>query len=127
MKLLILDEPTAALNEEDSENLLNLLLEFKKQGISSIMISHKLNEISKVADSITILRDGQTIETLDMRKGQITEDRIIKGMVGRDLTHRYPSREPQIGDMLLEVKDWNVYHPLQDNRKVIDQVNYKHS
>ena len=123
VKLLILDEPTAALNEEDSDNLLNLLLEFKKQGISSILISHKLNEISKVADSITILRDGQTIETLDMRKDQITEDRIIKGMVGRDLTHRYPIREPQIGQTLFEVKDWNVYHPLQDNRKVIDQVN----
>lgn len=123
VKLLILDEPTAALNEEDSDNLLNLLLEFKKQGISSILISHKLNEISKVADSITILRDGQTIETLDMRKDQITEDRIIKGMVGRDLTHRYPIREPQIGETLFEVKDWNVYHPLQDNRKVIDQVN----
>ncbi|MDF2649825.1 MAG: transporter ATP-binding protein, partial [Paenibacillus sp.] len=118
VKLLILDEPTAALNEEDSDNLLNLLLEFKKQGISSILISHKLNEISKVADSITILRDGQTIETLDMRKDQITEDRIIKGMVGRDLTHRYPIREPQIGETLFEVKDWNVYHPLQDNRKV---------
>ncbi|MZQ86264.1 ATP-binding cassette domain-containing protein [Paenibacillus sp. 5J-6] len=123
VKLLILDEPTAALNEEDSNNLLNLLLAFKKQGISSILISHKLNEISKVADSITILRDGQTIETLDMRKDQITEDRIIKGMVGRDLTNRYPIREPQIGEMLFEVKDWNVFHPLQDNRKVIDQVN----
>ena len=81
-------------------------------------------KLSKVADSITILRDGQTIETLDMRKDQITEDRIIKGMVGRDLTHRYPTREPQIGDMLFEVKDWNVYHPLQDNRKVIDEVNF---
>ncbi len=111
VKLLILDEPTAALNEEDSENLLNLLLEFKKQGISSIMISHKLNEITKVADSITILRDGHTIETLDMVKDSITEDRIIKGMVGRDLTQRYPVREPNIGDMIFEVKDWNVYHP----------------
>ena len=123
VKLLILDEPTAALNEEDSENLLNLLLEFKKQGISSIMISHKLNEITKVADSITILRDGQTIETLDMVKDSITEDRIIKGMVGRDLTQRYPVREPNIGDMIFEVKDWNVYHPTQQERKVIDDVN----
>ncbi|MDQ0063488.1 multiple monosaccharide ABC transporter ATP-binding protein [Paenibacillus harenae] len=121
VKLLILDEPTAALNEEDSENLLNLLLTFKKQGISSIMISHKLNEITKVADSITILRDGKTIETLDMVKDNINEDRIIKGMVGRDLTQRYPVREPKIGDTILEVKDWNVYHETQD-RKVIDDV-----
>ncbi|MDQ0115753.1 multiple monosaccharide ABC transporter ATP-binding protein [Paenibacillus harenae] len=122
VKLLILDEPTAALNEEDSENLLNLLLAFKKKGITSIMISHKLNEITKVADSITILRDGKTIETLDMVKDNINEDRIIKGMVGRDLTQRYPVREPKIGETILEVKNWNVYHETQD-RKVIDDVN----
>ncbi|MFD0693399.1 multiple monosaccharide ABC transporter ATP-binding protein [Paenibacillus sp. GCM10027628] len=122
VKLLILDEPTAALNEEDSDNLLNLLLEFKKQGIASILISHKLNEISKVADSITILRDGKTIETLDARSSEVTEDRIIKGMVGRDLTHRYPLREPQIGEPFFEVKGWNVYHPNQAERKVIDNI-----
>ncbi|WP_121610214.1 multiple monosaccharide ABC transporter ATP-binding protein [Mesobacillus foraminis] len=123
VSLLILDEPTASLNEDDSENLLNLLLEFKKQGMTAIIISHKLNEISKVADSITILRDGKTIETLDMKKDQITEDRIIKGMVGRDLTHRYPERKPKIGDKILEIKNWNVYHPLHQDRKVIDDVN----
>lgn len=122
VKLLILDEPTAALNEDDSENLLNLLLEFKKQGMSAIIISHKLNEISKVADSITILRDGKTIETLDMKKDNVTEDRIIRGMVGRDLTNRYPARNPKIGDVIFEVKDWNVYHPLHSERKVIDNV-----
>lgn len=123
VKLLILDEPTAALNEEDSDNLLNLLLEFKKQGIASILISHKLNEIAKVADSITILRDGQTIETLDARSSEVTEDRIIKGMVGRDLTHRYPVREPRIGEPFFEVKDWDVYHPSQEDRKVLDRIN----
>jgi putative multiple sugar transport system ATP-binding protein len=124
VKLLILDEPTAALNEDDSENLLNLLLEFKKQGMSAIIISHKLNEISKVADSITILRDGKTIETLDMKKDNVTEDRIIKGMVGRDLTNRYPKREPKIGGVIFEVKNWNVYHPLHSERKVIDNVSF---
>jgi putative multiple sugar transport system ATP-binding protein len=124
VKLLILDEPTASLNEDDSENLLNLLLEFKKQGMSAIIISHKLNEIEKVADSITILRDGQTIETLNMKKDNVTEDRIIKGMVGRDLTNRYPARTPKIGQTIFEVKDWNVYHPLHSDRKVIDDVNF---
>ncbi|MEH7414305.1 multiple monosaccharide ABC transporter ATP-binding protein [Neobacillus drentensis] len=123
VELLILDEPTASLNEDDSENLLNLLLEFKKQGMTAIIISHKLNEISKVADSITILRDGKTIETLDMKKDEITEDRIIKGMVGRDLTHRYPERKPKIGDTILEVRDWNVYHPQHQDRKIIDNAN----
>lgn len=122
VKLLILDEPTASLNEDDSENLLNLLLEFKNQGMSAIIISHKLNEIEKVADSITILRDGQTIETLDVKEDQVTEDRIIKGMVGRDLTNRYPERIPNIGEIIFEVKDWNVYHPQQLNTKVIDDV-----
>jgi putative multiple sugar transport system ATP-binding protein len=124
VKLLILDEPTASLNEDDSENLLNLLIEFKKQGMSAIIISHKLNEIEKVADSITILRDGQTIETLKMEEDNVTEDRIIKGMVGRDLTNRYPERKPQIGNTIFEVKNWNVYHPLHSDRKVIDDVNF---
>lgn len=123
VKLLILDEPTAALNEDDSENLLNLMLEFKKQGISCILISHKLNEVAKVSDSITILRDGKTIETMDMKQDEVTEDRIISGMVGRDLTHRYPERDPKIGDVILEIKDWTVYHEHHADRKVLDRVN----
>ncbi|WP_187386515.1 multiple monosaccharide ABC transporter ATP-binding protein [Paenibacillus ihumii] len=123
VKLLILDEPTAALNEDDSENLLNLILELKKQGIASIIISHKLNEIEKVADSITILRDGKTIQTLDMRRDQVTEDLIIKGMVGRDLTHRYPERVPNIGEKLFEVQNWQVDHPEQEGRKMLDDIN----
>jgi len=123
VKLLILDEPTASLNETDSEKLLELLLQFKSQGIASILISHKLSEVSKVADSITILRDGATIETLDTHKDAITENRIIRGMVGRDLTHRFPPRESQIGEVIFEVKDWNAYHPLHQDRKVSDNVN----
>ncbi|MGD0033593.1 multiple monosaccharide ABC transporter ATP-binding protein [Paenibacillus illinoisensis] len=123
VRLLILDEPTAALNEDDSENLLQLMLEFKKQGIACILISHKLNEVSKVSDSVTILRDGKTIETLDMRKDNVTEDRIISGMVGRDLTSRYPERHANIGNVILEVKDWTVYHEHHADRKVLDRVN----
>jgi len=121
--LLILDEPTSSLNEEDSDALLDLLLEFKAQGISSILISHKLNEVSKVADSITILRDGATIETLDCHADAITEDRIIQGMVGRDMTHRYPERQTDIGNVIFEVKDWNVHHPLHNERMVVHDVN----
>jgi putative multiple sugar transport system ATP-binding protein len=123
VKLLILDEPTASLNENDSEKLLELLLQFKEHGISSILISHKLSEVNKVADSITILRDGATIETLDCRKDRITEDRIIRGMVGRDMTHRFPPREKNIGDVIFEVRDWNVYHPIHEDRKVSNNVN----
>ncbi|WP_010283673.1 multiple monosaccharide ABC transporter ATP-binding protein [Bacillus timonensis] len=123
VKLLILDEPTAALNETDSENLLKLLLELKNQGITSILISHKLNEVSSISDNITILRDGQTIETFEAKDGKASEDRIIKGMVGRELTSRFPDRVPNIGETIFEVKNWNVYHPLQRERKVIDNVN----
>lgn len=124
VKLLILDEPTSSLNESDSQALLELLLKFKKEGMTSIIISHKLNEVSYVADKITVIRDGSTIETLDKKTDEITEDRIIKGMVGRDLTDRFPKRKDvKIGDVLLEVKDWNVYHPLYTERKVVDNVN----
>ena len=123
VKLLILDEPTAALNEDDSENLLELILQLKKQGITSIIISHKLNEIEKIADSVTILRDGLTIQTLDMKKDQVTEDVIIKGMVGRDMTHRYPERTPDIGETIFEVRRWEVYHSTQSGRKMLDNIN----
>jgi putative multiple sugar transport system ATP-binding protein len=123
VKLLILDEPTASLNESDSEKLLNLLLQLKDHGISSILISHKLNEISKVADSITILRDGNTVETLDCKTDTITEDRIIRGMVGRDITHRFPPRKSNIGETILEIKDWNVHHPIHSDLKVSTDVN----
>lgn len=122
VKLLILDEPTAALNDEDSDNLLELLLELKKNGLTAILISHKLNEVMKVADSITVLRDGTTIETLDKNSPEVNEDRIIKGMVGRDLVDRFPKRTPKIGEVVFEVSDWNVYDPLVDGRKVIKDV-----
>ncbi|WP_160679580.1 multiple monosaccharide ABC transporter ATP-binding protein [Clostridium sp. C8-1-8] len=124
VKLLILDEPTAALNEEDSDHLLNLMLELKQQGISSILISHKLNEVVKVADRVTVIRDGATIETLE-NDGDISEDRIIKGMVGRDLTHRFPEHTPKIGEVVFEVRDWNVYDPLIPQRRVIKDMNIK--
>ncbi|MBE5903141.1 MAG: sugar ABC transporter ATP-binding protein [Pseudobutyrivibrio sp.] len=122
-KLLILDEPTSSLNETDSRALLDLLLEFKKQGMTSIIISHKLNEVSYVADKITVIRDGSTIETLDKATDDISEDRIIKGMVGREMTDRFPKRhDVKIGDVAMEVKNWTVYHPQFTERKVVDDV-----
>ena len=125
-KLLILDEPTSSLNEKDSRALLDLLLRFKKEnGLTSIIISHKLNEVSYVADKITVVRDGSTIETLDKATEEISEDRIIKGMVGREITDRFPKRhDVAIGDINLEVKDWSVYHPLYPEKKVVDNVSF---
>ncbi|MCD5348236.1 sugar ABC transporter ATP-binding protein [Agromyces sp. H3Y2-19a] len=118
VKLLILDEPTAALNEDDSEHLLDLIRGLKGKGITSIMISHKLNEIEEIADEITIIRDGHTIETLDVKAGGVDEDRIIRGMVGRSLESRFPDRTPHIGDVFFEVKDWTIQHPQVPERLV---------
>jgi len=122
VKLLILDEPTASLNETDSDALLQLLLELKKQGIACILISHKLNEISKVADAITILRDGATVASLDCRTEPVSEDRIIRHMVGREMADRYPPRTPHIGETVFEVKNWRVHHALHADREVIKGV-----
>ena len=122
-KLLILDEPTSALNEQDSRALLDLLLKFKEEGMTSIIISHKLNEVAYVSDKITVIRDGSTIETIDCHAEEISEDRIIKGMVGRELTDRFPKRHNvQIGKVSLEVKNWTVHHPQYVERKVVDDV-----
>lgn len=125
VELLILDEPTAALNDEESKRLLDIMLDLKKHGITCIIISHKLNEISYVADSITVIRDGKTIETLKKGVDEFTEDRIIKGMVGRELTNRYPERKREecpIGDVIMEVKNWNVFHPEDAERQMIKDV-----
>lgn len=123
-KLLILDEPTSSLNETDSKALLDLMLELKKQGMTMIIITHKLNEVVYVADKITVVRDGSTIETMDKHTTDINEDRIIKGMVGREITDRFPKRpDVKVSDEInMEVSDWTVHHPLYTERKVVDNV-----
>ena len=123
VKLLILDEPTSSLNETDSDALLALLRDFRAQGISSILITHKLNEVLKVADRITVLRDGMTVDTLDTSTALVSEDRIIKAMVGRDLTDRFPPRKAAIGAPKFELRNWTVHHPLHADRQVIKGVN----
>ncbi len=125
VKLLILDEPTSSLNEEDAKMLLDLLLEFKKSGLTSIIISHKLNEIAYVADKITVIRDGATIETIDNSSREVDEDRIIQGMVGRSMDDRYPEREHLVSDEIgMEVRDWNVFHPIYTDKKVVDNISF---
>jgi putative multiple sugar transport system ATP-binding protein len=124
VKLLILDEPTAALNEDDSENLLNLLRELKNHGVTCIMISHKLREVIAIADTITVLRDGQTICTLDAKKGEVSESVLIKHMVGREIDNIYPSREhKQPGEIVLEVRGWNAYNPAL-GRDILKDINF---
>jgi putative multiple sugar transport system ATP-binding protein len=122
VRLLILDEPTAALNDEDSAHLLDLLRGLRDEGITSVIISHKLNEVIDIADSITILRDGRTIERLDMVTDQVTEGRIISGMVGRALENRFPPHEPNIGEEALRIEDWTVHSPAQRGRVVVSNA-----
>ncbi|WP_442543269.1 multiple monosaccharide ABC transporter ATP-binding protein [Arthrobacter sp. KN11-1C] len=124
VKLLILDEPTAALNESDSQHLLDLILGLKGRGITSIIISHKLNEIEQIADEITIIRDGKSIETLNVVEDGVDEDRIIKGMVGRTLESRFPDHTPKIGEVFFEVKNWTVGHPQIQDRLVCKNSNF---
>jgi len=125
VRLLILDEPTASLNETDSAALLDRLVAFREQGIASILISHKLNEVARVADRITVLRDGRTVDDIECRTAPVQEDRIIRSMVDRDLAHRFPERDARIGTPVLEVEDWSVYHPLHSERQVIKNVDFR--
>lgn len=124
VKILILDEPTAALNDDDSDRLLDLLVELKEHGITSILISHKLHEVTKIADEITIIRDGSTIDTLVKEVDDISEERIIKAMVGREITDRFPKRKHKVGDICYEVENWNVFSPLDDTKQIIKDVNF---
>jgi putative multiple sugar transport system ATP-binding protein len=125
VRLLILDEPTASLNERDSAALLERLVTFREQGIASILISHKLNEVARVADRITVLRDGRTVDDIDCRTEPVQEDRIIRSMVNRDLAHRFPERDARVGDPVMQVEDWSVYHPLHPERQVIKNVDFQ--
>ena len=124
VKILILDEPTASLNDSDARKLLDLLFEFKKKGVTSILISHKLNEVSYVADRITVIRDGEVITTLDKQKHTFSENEIIKAMVGRSLTNRFPKRTANIGPVSFEVKNWTVNHPIYEGRKICENISF---
>jgi len=124
VKLLILDEPTAALNDEDSTHLLGLIDSLRDEGITSIIISHKLKEIRRIADTVTIIRDGKTIETLSMKDAETTEARIIRSMVGRELASMFPDHTPDIGEELLRVENWTVHHPIDTERVVVDNASF---
>ena len=125
VRLLILDEPTASLNERDSAALLGLLTGLRSRGISSILISHKLGEVAQVADRITVLRDGRTVETIDCHAAPVQEDHIIRCMVDRDLDSRFPPRTPVIGPEIFRVEGWSADHPLQPGRAVVRGVDFR--
>ncbi|MGJ9374113.1 multiple monosaccharide ABC transporter ATP-binding protein [Nesterenkonia sp. CF4.4] len=124
VKLLILDEPTAALNDDDSAHLLGLIRDLRDEGVTCIIISHKLGEIAAVADSTTVIRDGSTVETINMAEasanGEDLTRRIIRDMVGRDMENMYPGRDVTLGEEVFRIEDWHVRHPTQRERKVVD-------
>ena len=124
VRLLILDEPTSFLNEDDSAKLLDLIMDFREKGLTSILISHKLNEVSKVADTITVLRDGATVARMNCADG-VDENDIVRNMVGRALEDRYPPKgDAKPGDIAMEVRNWSVHHPLHPERRVVDDVSF---
>ena len=125
VRLLILDEPTASLQENDSAALLGILEDLRRDGVTSILISHKLGEVGRVADRVTVLRDGATVAGTDVRDGPLDEAEIVRAMVGRDLTERFPPRRAEIGETLLEVRDWRVGHETLPGRFVVDGVSFR--
>jgi len=124
VKLLILDEPTAALNDEESCKLLELLVDLKAHGVTSILISHKLNEVTRVADAITILRDGKVIETVANTENEIDEDRLIRSMVGREILDRFPCRVTTPGEEILRVEGLTVFDPMNESRAIVNNVSF---
>ncbi|GGO63302.1 xylose ABC transporter ATP-binding protein [Microbacterium nanhaiense] len=124
VRVLILDEPTAALGQADSDRLLGLIEQLRGQGITCIVISHKLREVLRIADRITVIRDGSVIETMERDDPETDEGRIIRAMVGRDLDSLFPPRDPLIGEELLRVENWTVHHPADPSRVVVDDVSF---
>ncbi len=124
VKLLILDEPTAALNDEDSAHLLDLIRGLRDHGITAIIISHKLAEIRAIADTITVLRDGKTVDSFKMTDKDNSESRMIRSMVGRSLDNLFPEHESKIGEEVLRVENWSVYHPIDTQRKIVDNATF---
>lgn len=124
VRLLILDEPTSALNDNDADHLLEILKNLKKEGMTSIIISHKLDEVRKIADRITIIRDGNVIETLN-KDDDISQERIIRGMVGRDIPDIFPKRKSTPSEIMFETRAWNAFDPLDPNKQILFDVEIK--
>lgn len=122
VQVLILDEPTASLTEKDSENLLELLFELKERGITCVFISHKLNEVMRIADTITVLRDGQSVVT--MPKSEMSESSMIAYMVGREMSERFPRVPHTPTDVVLELQDWTAPHPEYKHRNLLDHIDF---
>ncbi len=121
-KILVLDEPTSPLTENEVEALFRILFRLRKQGISCIYISHKMKEIMRLADRVCVMRDGQHIWTKDA--SELTIDAVVEAMVNRKLGNLYPKEYFPIGDELFHVKNLRIRHPYNKKKNLIDGVNF---
>ncbi len=121
--ILILDEPTASLSETETENLMEILRSLKKEGVTCIYISHRLKEIFEIADRVTVLRDGRTIGTEEMK--DLKENRVISMMVGRELKELYPKEKHVAKDVVLEVKNFCVANPSKAGEFILNNISFK--
>jgi D-xylose transport system ATP-binding protein len=123
-RILILDEPTAALSDNEVVHLANILQELKQKGVTSIYISHKIQEVLKLSDTVTVIRDGKTIHTAPTV--ELNEKRIISMMVGRDFSNRFPERKHQKTDqVVLDVKNWTLARPEAADQFVFKDINFQ--
>src|SRR6185295_4182757 len=121
--ILVLDEPTAALTETDADRLLTLITQLREKGLSAIYISHRLEEVFRIADRITVLRDGRSVDSRPA--AQITQAETIALMVGREVTQMYPRPAKSAGKVALAVENWTVADPLNPGRRVVDGVSFE--
>ena len=122
-EILVLDEPTAALTEADTTRLLDFLRQLRKQGVSSIYISHRLEEVGQIADRVTVLRDGKSIITAPI--SDLSQEKIISHMVGREVKNLYPRPQTTAGKVLLAVKDFSVEDPANPGRYVVKDATFE--
>ncbi len=122
-RLLVLDEPTAALTESDSKRLLDLLSQLRQKGVSAVYISHRLEEVARIADRVTVLRDGKSVSTGVISK--MPKDKIIADMVGREVNTFYPRPPAREGEILLSVKNLGLADPQAQDRKILDDISFE--
>lgn len=121
-EILILDEPTSALTEKEVEQLFELIRQLKEKKVTMIYISHKLEEVFKIADRVTVLRDGATVG--ESKISEITKEKLISLMVGREITAMYPKEKFERGEKILEVKNFSVNHPFLPGEKIVKNANF---
>ena len=121
-RILVLDEPTSALTDRETDTLMEILDGLRKSGTSSIYISHKLDEIYRICDRVTVIRDGQTISSRPI--AEVQENTLVEEMVGRKVENLYPKTEVEIGDEVMRVEHLTVPHPTIPGKNIINDISF---